>query len=386
MWVNQKTGRRSDVAHCLLYPLLDTQSTKLRVLTQTKVVRILFDEQKRATGIEYLPAGSGPNATPSVLKANKLVVLASGALGSPQVLERSGVGSKDLLSRLGIDVISNLPGVGNNYQDHNVLFYPYRSTLNASQTLDGVISGRLTLEAALEEKATRPSHYVLGWNGFDCVGKVRPSPEEEAHLGPELRKLWERDYKPRPTRPLMLTCSLAVFVGDQSQMPPTQHFSLGPYTPYPYSRGSIHITGPSVSDLPEFDTGFLTHRADVEKLVWGYKQQRDVARRMAHYRGAQEAGHPVFHEGSKAGFAYVDEQDKKSVRVLPIEYSREDDEAIEVFIRQNVSTAWHSMGTCAMKPREEGGVVDGRLNVFGVQGLKVVGESFNADRTIYVRN
>lgn len=213
MWVNQKTGRRSDVAHCLLYPLLNTQSTKLQVLTQTKVVRILFDEQKKATGVENLPAGSDPNTAPSVLKANKLVVLASGALGSHQMLERSGIGNNDLLSKPGIKVISDLPEVGNNYQDHNVLFYPYHSPSNAQQTLDGVISGRLTLEAAVQQKAASPSHYVLGWNGFDCVGKVRPSPEEEALLGLELRKLWERVYKPRTTRPLMLTCSLAVFVG-----------------------------------------------------------------------------------------------------------------------------------------------------------------------------
>lgn len=101
---------------------------------------------------------------------------------------------------------------------------------------------------------------------------------------------------------------------------------------------------------------------------------------MAHYRGAQEAGHPVFPEGSKAGFAYVDEQDRKNGRILPIEYSKEDDQAIELFIPQNVSTAWHSMGTCAMKLREEGGVVDGRLNVYGVQRLKVVGKCFNADQ------
>lgn len=377
MWVNKKTGQRSDVPHSLLYPLLDTHSTKLQVVTRTKVARILFDSRKKATGVEYLPAGSDSNSAPSVIKANKLVVLASGALGSPQVLERSGIGNKERLSKLGINVVEDLPGVGNNYQDHNVIFYPYKSTSTASQTLDGIISGRVTLDAALQEKAAHPSQYVLGWNGFDCSGKVRPSTEEETLLGPELRELWERDYKPHPMRPLMLTCSLAVYVGDHSGFPPTQHFSLGPYTPYPYSRGSIHITGPSVADIPEFDTGFLTHPADVQKLIWGYKQQRDIARRMSHYRGAQEAGHPIFPEGSKAGFAYVDEQDKKNERVTLIEYSEEDDRAIERFVRENVSTAWHSMGTCAMKPREKGGVVDGRLNVHGVKGLKIVGQSFN---------
>ena len=344
------------------------------MVTQTKVVRILFDAENKATAVEYLPAESETSSTPSVIKANKLVVVASGALGSPQVLERSGVGDKDRLSKLGIKVISDLPGVGSNYQDHNVVFYPYRSSATASQTLDGILSSRLTLEAAVEEKAANPTRYVLGWNGFDGCGKVRPSTQDEAQLGAELRSLWERDYKARPTRPLMLTSVLAGLVGDHSGVAPTQHFSMGPYTPYPYSRGAIHIAGRAVADDPDFDAGFLTHPADLQKLVWGYKQQRDVARRMAHYRGALEVAHPVFAEGSKAGYAYVDERDRKSGKVEPIEYSKEDDEAIELFIRQNVSTTWHSMGTCAMKPRAEGGVVDGRLNVFGVQRLKVVGK------------
>ncbi|OQU96963.1 hypothetical protein CLAIMM_02968 [Cladophialophora immunda] len=371
MWIDQKTGRRQDVAHRLLYPLLDTHQTKLSVFTEIKVVRVLFNEQKRATGIEYLPAGPDPHAKPFVINATKLVVLAGGTFGSPQILQRSGVGDAHRLSRLGIDVVSDLPGVGQNYQDHHVIFYPYKSTAGPSETMDGILSGRLTLEKALEQKKAQPTRYVLGWNGLDCVGKIRPTPGDEALLGAELRELWERDYRPRPTRPLMLMSSLAAFVGDHTAIPPGQHFSLGPYTPYPYSRGSIHITGPAVSDPPDFDCGFLGHPADVQKLVWGYKKQREIARRMRHYRGALKVGHPVFPDKSKAGFDFVDEQDRKGGLCVPIEYSERDDQAIELFIRQNVSTAWHSMGTCAMKPKEQGGVVDARLNVFGVQGLKV---------------
>ncbi|KIW18247.1 hypothetical protein PV08_02535 [Exophiala spinifera] len=315
MWIDQKTGRRQDVAHQLLYPLLDTHETVLRVFTQVSVVRVLFNEQKRAVGVEYVRVGPGAPAISSVVRATKLVVLAGGTFGTP---------------------------------------------------------GRLTLESALEQKEAQPSRYVLGWNGLDCVGKIRPSTGDEDLLGPELRELWESDYRLRPTRPLMLMSSLAAFVGDHSGVPTGQHFSLGPYTPYPYSRGSIHITGQTVLDPPDFECGFLNHPADVQKLVWGYKKQREIARRMTHYRGALEIGHPVFPEKSKAGFDFVDNQDRERGIYAPIEYSAEDDQAIELFIRQNVSTAWHSMGTCAMKNKGEGGVLDPRLNVFGVQGLKVV--------------
>jgi alcohol oxidase len=374
MWVDQRTGQRQDVAHRLLFPILDARNTHLQVFTQTKVVRVLFDEQRKATAVEYLPFGSDANTTPSVIKANTLVIVAGGAFGTPQILERSGIGQKDLLSNLGINVVSDLPGVGTNYQDHQVIFYPYISTADVSETLDGIVSRRLTIKEALRQKAENPERYVLGWNGFDCVGKIRPSPEDEVVLGSELRELWQRDFKPRLSRPLMLMSSVAAYVGDHSLIPAGQHFSLGPYTPYPYSRGSIHITGTSILDTPNFDGGFLDHPADVQKLIWGYKKQRDIARRMDHYCGALRVGHPSFAKNSKAGFDFVDDQDRKSGVHMQIQYSKEDDEAIETFIRQNVGTAWHSLGTCAMRPREEGGVVDRQLKVHGVQALKVVGK------------
>lgn len=374
MWVDRKTGQRQDVAHRLLFPVLDAGNNNLQVITQAKVVRVLFDEDNKATGLEYQAFGSNTITPPSVIKATRLVVVASGAFGSPQILQRSGIGQKDHLSKLGIKVVSDLPGVGTNYQDHQVIFYPYISTANASETLDGIVSGRLTVEAALQQKAATPERYVLGWNGFDCVGKIRPSPADEVELGSELRQLWQRDFKLRPERPLMLMSSVAAYVGDHSLVPAGQYFSLGPYTPYPYSRGSIYITSPLISDTPNFDGGFLDHPADLQKLVWGYKKQRDIARRMDHYRGVLQVGHPTFVGNSKAGFAFVDEKDRKLGHHVAIEYSKDDDDAIETFIRQNVGTAWHSLGTCAMKPRERLGVVNGQLNVHGVRNLKVVGK------------
>lgn len=368
MWIDRETGLRQDVAHCLLFPLLDQGNTKLQVATDVSVNRILFDDNKKATGVEYTISGSKP----AVVKARRLVVLASGALGSPQVLERSGVGDKNLLSKLGIPLISDLPGVGSNYQDHNVVFYPYKSSAGVEETIDGVVSGRLTLEEALEQKQANPSRNVIGWNGLDCVGKLRPA--EVASLHPTLQKAWEEDFKPRAEKPLMLIATIAGYVGDHSAIDVGQYFSCGPYTPYPYSRGSIHITGQSVTDEPDFDCGFLSNPLDLEKLVWGYKLQREITRRMTYYRGPLAAGHPTFPAGSKANYDVVDRLSKDQGKLVPIEYSAEDDEAIRNFIRERVHTTWHSLGTCAMKPREEGGVVDRDLNVYGVEGLKIVGK------------
>jgi alcohol oxidase len=287
MWIDRDTGLRQDVAHCLLFPLLDQGNTRLQVATDISVNRILFDN-KRATGVEYTINGSNP----ATVKARRLVVLASGALGSPQVLERSGVGDKTLLSKLGIPVTSDLPGVGSNYQDHNVIFYPYKSSAGVEETIDGVVSGRLTLEEGLKQRQANPARNAIGWNGLDCVGKLRPS--EVTSLHPTLQKAWEEDFKPLPEKPLMLIATIAGYVGDHSGIDVGQYFSCGPYTPYPYSRGSIHITGRSVTDKPDFDCGFLSDPVDLEKLVWGYKLQREITRRMTHYRGPLTDGHPNF--------------------------------------------------------------------------------------------
>lgn len=146
--------------------------------------------------------------------------------------------------------------------------------------------------------------------------------------------------------------------------------TTGCYTAYPYSRGHMHITGPEVTDPLDFDVGFLSDANDIDlkKQVWAYKRQREVMRRTALYRGELEAGHPQFPAGSAAATGEIQAPLKD---VKDIVYSKEDDAAIEAWIRGHVETTWHSIGTCKMAPREKGGVVDAQLNVYGTKGLKL---------------
>ncbi|KAG5296732.1 alcohol oxidase [Histoplasma ohiense] len=371
MWIDEKTGLRQDVPHNFLFPILDAGNTKLKVLTDSTVKRVLFDESGRASGVEYVPTAD-TSADPIVARAKKLVVVAANALGSPQVLQRSGIGNKSKLEALGIPVVSDLDGVGSNYQDHNAVFYPYSSKATAEETLDGLLTGRLPFEKAVEQKAANPERHLLGWNGLDCFGKLRPTEAEVQEFGPALREVWDKDFRYRETRPLMLMCTIATNLARKGPPVEGQYFSMATYTAYPYSRGSIHITGKSVTDIPEFDAGFLNHPADVIKLIWAYKKQREIARRLPYYNGPHSIGHPIFPPGSKANPEIVDAASKAQGYPVPIEYSETDNKVIEQFIRENLTTTWHSMGTCAMKPREHGGVVDQDLNVYGVKNLKVV--------------
>ena len=378
MWVDPETGVRQNVPHSLIYPILDDGKAKLDILTECKVVRILFSKDKKATGVEYIPnkpvePGVTPNPvtesqtpTPKLARARKLVILSAGALASPMILERSGIG-RATLSKLGIKLVSEVDGVGDNYQDHPFTASTYSSHAEPGETLDGLYSGRLPMATALEQKRASPSTSILGWNGVDVAAKLRPSEIELTSMGADVQAVWNKEYRSRESRPMMLSCFPALSPIPYDQIPVGQYFTVTNYTAYPLSRGSIHITGPSINDKPDFDTGFLSHPVDVTVQVWAYKKLREMVRRLNLYKGPVGAGHPKFPSGSPAGLDHEVPLDQD------IEYSPADDEAIAHWVRDTVGTAWHSMGTCAMRPLHDGGVVDKDLNVYGVKGLKVAG-------------
>lgn len=127
-----------------------------------------------------------------------------------------------------------------------------------------------------------------------------------------------------------------------------------------------------MKDPLDFDVGWLKDPGDVDvkKHIWAYKISREFWRRMDIFRGELKGNHPTFPEGSKA--ALIEKADGPTSKGDErIEYSEEDDKAIEQKVREIVSTTWHSLGTCKMAPREDKGVVDPKLSVYGIQGLKL---------------
>ncbi|PGH00930.1 hypothetical protein AJ80_09092 [Polytolypa hystricis UAMH7299] len=360
-------GKRQDAAHRYLHPRLqDGNHSNLYVLVENQVVRVLF-ENKKAVGVEYQP---NPNFHNDIavrsIKAKKMVIVCCGALGSPLVLERSGIGDPSILERAGVGVVADVPGVGWNYIDHHLLAYPYRSSLRLDETVDAIYGQRIDVGSLIQSNAS-----ILGWNAADVTSKLRPSETDIAALGPAFQEAWNRDYKDNPNKPLAIMTSLNGFPGDPTGLPVAQFMSVSTFTVYPYSRGHIHITGPGVSDAIDFKTGFFSDEngIDVKKSMWAYKKQREIFRRMDIYRGEYPPGHPPFHTSSNAACI---ETDIPLRDVQDIVYSSEDDAILEQWLRQNVGSTWHSMGTCKMAPREELGVVDLSLSVYGVKDLKVV--------------
>jgi len=208
-------------------------------------------------------------------------------------------------------------------------------------------------------------------NLIDAGIKWRPKPSEVAELGPEFQEYWESYFANAPDKPVSWLGVCSAFIGAPVGVPPRKYYSMAVYTQYPLARGHVHVThADDVSAPTDFDTGYLESKADVQPLIWGYKFTREIARRMPHFRGEPHVGHPGFAAGGPASL--IEHAEGPIPFDAPrIVYSEEDERVLEAFVREKVATAWHSLGTCAMKPREQGGVVDAKLNVYGVRGLKV---------------
>ncbi|KAH9904822.1 GMC oxidoreductase [Xylariomycetidae sp. FL2044] len=367
-------GKRQDTAHGYIHPLLrDGQHPNLHVLVDSQVHRVLFDDDKKACGIEYKPkANDLPLRT---VKARKLVAVCAGVLGTPPILERSGIGNPQILEKAGIQgpVVADVPGVGENFNDHNIKLYGYKSSLAPDETIDGVQAGRVSTDELM-----RTGSKMLGWNAEDVHGKLRPTAAEVASLSPAFQRAWARDFAPVPNKPLAMMASIGGFPGDPSKLAPIQYFGLTAFTVHPYARGHVHVTGPSPGDRLDFATGLLTdpEGLDLEMQKWLYKKQREVVRRMDVFRGELPVSHPPFSPAGRAALAGADRAEGLEGPLPPeqheVAYDAEDEEVLEKWIRENVDLSWHPLGTCKMAPREEMGVVDPRLNVYGVKGLKVV--------------
>ncbi|OCH90856.1 alcohol oxidase [Obba rivulosa] len=368
-WIDAKTGKRSDTAHHYVYN--QSHQRNLHVKTGYLVKRVIF-ENNRAVGVEYIPnVRFQPDASlePLIARASKLVVLSAGTFGSPAILERSGIGAAAVLEQAGVAQRVDLPGVGENYQDHQVIFAPFCAS-EESATLDGIVRSEPEEVEKWSAQWAQDGQGLMASNALDAGVKIRPSPEELKAVGPDFAPRWQEYFADAPDKPIMWLGPISVFTGDPSIAPARKYFGIGYFVEYPASIGHVHITsGEDVNAPADFDPAYLTGTGDLAIMNYGYKRAREFARRMPAYRGEFTPMHPAFPEGStvvcKMGAMPV------AVDAPDLEYTPEEERAIEEYTRQFVGTAWHSLGTCAMKSRDKGGVVDPKLNVYGVEGLKV---------------
>ncbi|KAG2072330.1 alcohol oxidase [Suillus decipiens] len=372
-YIDGTTGRRSDAAHHYVYN--QAHNPNLQVWDGKRVKRIIF-EDKRAVGVEFtsdLVSCSDAGQSLNIVRASKLVIVSAGAFGSPTILERSGIGAKAVLEQCGIEQIVDLPGVGENYRDHNMVFVPYLAA-DEAVTIDALWRGESILQESLAQWNSGGKS-LISRNCIDSKIKWRPDDEELKAMDIAFQPRWKEFFQVRPDKAVAAFGVLAGCV-PQPGAPARNYMTASYYTLYPASVGSVHIkVTEDGKEGMDFTTGFLDDPSDIVPFDFAYKKTREIFRRMASYRGEITAGHPDFPEGSAAACGGA--SGPVDLDAPDIVYTAEDDEAINRFHRNVVQTAWHSLGTCAMKSEADQGVVDARLNVYGVSNLKVADMSIS---------
>lgn len=178
----------------------DGKHPNLHVLTEHEVLRVVIEDGK-AVGVELRSVADAQKSTQvQTIKSRTMVIVSAGTLGSPLLLERSGVGEEKILKAAGVDLIASVPGVGENFKDHHAIFLSYYTSLLPNETYDELLKNRTTFQQLLDEKAP-----MLGWNSAEITSKLRPTEEE---IGLILRdnvaalSLWEQDFQSASNRPI----------------------------------------------------------------------------------------------------------------------------------------------------------------------------------------
>uniref|UniRef100_A0A0B7KA09 Glucose-methanol-choline oxidoreductase N-terminal domain-containing protein n=1 Tax=Bionectria ochroleuca TaxID=29856 RepID=A0A0B7KA09_BIOOC len=423
-WINRDTGRRSDSAHAYIHATRAKHSN-LYLACNTKVDKVII-ENGRAVGVKTVPMKP---LDPRELKgrtfrARKQIVVSGGTLSSPLILQRSGVGDPAKLRKAGVQPIVDLPGVGLNFQDHYLTFSVYRAKPE-TESFDDFVRGDPEVQKRVFDEWNIKGTGPLATNGIDAGVKIRPTAKElkdfESWPTPHFTEGWKSYFEQKPDKPVMHYSVIAGWFGDHMLMPPGKFFTMFHFLEYPFSRGSTHITSADPYAVPDFDAGFMNDERDMVPMVWGYIKSRETARRMDAYAGEVANMHPFFNYDSPVKALDLDlpttnkyalpgnltagiqhgswtqplcEAEKKSdINIVSsnrasvreeLKYSTEDIKAVEEWVKRHVETTWHSLGTCSMAPKEgnsivKHGVLDERLNVHGVKGLKVADLSICPD-------
>ena len=319
-----KNGQRCSAAVAYLHPVM--LRPNLRVETQALATRILF-EGKRAVGIEYRQGGELKTA-----RASAEVILAGGAINSPQLLQVSGVGPADLLGANGVAVVADLPGVGENLQDHYVITVTYRlkpGTISVNELTRGTRFVGETLKYLFQRRGL----LTLSAAHIAAFCKSRPDlagPDIQFHILPA-------------------TMDVEKLMHDQvMELERQPGLTIAPCQVRPESRGTIRIKSADATQYPAIQPNYLSDPIDQQVAVAGLKWARRIASRPA-------LGKWIDHE------------------MLPGPEVATDEMLLE-FARMAGTTIYHPVGTCQMG-HDPAAVVDPQLRVHGVEALRVVDAS-----------
>ena len=311
--VTQKRGQRHSSAVGYLRPAL--KRSNFSALPFAQATRLIV-EDGRCVGLEFLREAKYEEA-----RANKEVIVCAGAINSPQLLLLSGIGPADQLLEAGIRPLLDLPGVGKNLMDHIQVPLAYHCTMPIS------LEGRDAPEQLERYKRERMGLLTSNMGesgGFVKLDPASPAPELQYHFGPG----W--------------------FVRHGFETPEGHGFTILVGMVNTQSIGELKLDSDDPLAPPRIDLACLEHADDVQVLLQGLKLGRKIAATASfdRYRG---------------------------VEFLPGDHITGDEELIH-YIREFATTIYHPVGSCKMG-NDDMSVVDERLRVHGIRGLRVADAS-----------
>lgn len=314
-----RRGIRMSTAQCYLKPAKNRQN--LHIVTEALTRRLIL-EGTHVAGVEYERGGQVTSE-----RAGREVILCAGAVGSPQILELSGIGQPDLLASHGIQTRHALPGVGEHFRDHMNARIQWRMKMQGV-SYNTRAKGLALVGEALKYALTRGGFLSLPSAPLLAFLKTRPeleTPDVQMHLVPyAIRNPKKRELHDWPG------------------------FTIACYQLRPESQGSIHIRSADPKAQPAIRFNFLHDPIDQRTMVDGFRMMRNIvgAPAMDPFRGEEFSPGP--------------------------DTTTDDD--ILTYMRTKSETAYHPMGTCRMGPHADC-VVDENLRVHGLTGLRIADAS-----------
>ncbi|CAG8346443.1 unnamed protein product [Penicillium salamii] len=351
--INPSNWTRSYSRTGYLDPLPDR--TNYDVLANAHVTRLIFDNSTStnltASSVEYT---SDNGTTKSTVRVKKEVVLASGSVGSPAVLLYSGVGPKDVLSAAGVDLVSELPGVGQHLQDH------ISATVKWSTSVD--TAGSIWYENGADKNNTNYLSYI-----DDAIAYVNSTALYGSKVAEYEKKfLAQMDkYTPNTTtddgviagyKAIYNTTASKIFTSPMGQIEllfmnsdANGDVGISAALQHPFSHGRIYINSSDPMDYPVIDPNYFANPSDIQILLEGIKMARKIG------------------ETKPISNNFTEEITPGS--------SVQTDEDWTQWLREQASTEFHPSSSCAMLPQDQGGVVDANLRVYGLANVRVADAS-----------
>jgi len=332
--------------------------SNLHIISGATVEKVSFadnvqDGARLASGVDF---STGRGSAIQSVSANKEVILSGGAMGSPHLLQVSGVGPKDVLDGAGVPLKVELPGVGQHMMDH-VAAGVYWKTSEQTQGDIRASGSDLSKTPEFNSFINSGIAYINGSRLFESEANFASFRGEiNSNLGTLASTLVPSQYKE------VVEGYKAIYDATANKIHPNAglveillsinapgQVAVQAALQQPMSQGRIYINSSSIYDKPVIDPQYFSHPADIVILRQGIKLARTL--------GATAPLSSILTEEVTPGPTVQSDPD------------------IETWLRNTIATEYHPAGTCAMLPKEKGGVVDANLKVYGTLNLRVVDSS-----------